>query len=152
MGQPAQQELLDGCKVYQLPGADAKETKTCQSWWDPARSTGLARRRTPRQQQAWISANLRGMLSRYSIANIPDGTSNTILVIEASNAVPWTKPEDVMYDPQKPMPKFGKLLADQFLVGLADGSVRFVTPKVKEKTLRQAIEPSDGNVLGEDWN
>ena len=33
-------------------------------------------------------------------ADFPDGGGNTILAVEAANAVPWTKPEDVVYDPK----------------------------------------------------
>ena len=29
---------------------------------------------------------------KVGIANIPDGTANTIMVVEAEGAVPWTKP------------------------------------------------------------
>ena len=39
--------------------------------------------------------------------SIPDGTANTILVVEAAEAVPWTKPEDLEYDPNGPLPKLG---------------------------------------------
>src|SRR5437868_1562092 len=31
-------------------------------------------------------------------ASIPDGTSNTVLVVEAGEPVPWTKPQDLPYD------------------------------------------------------
>jgi type II secretory pathway pseudopilin PulG len=37
------------------------------------------------------------------------------------------------------------------LVGLADGSVRFVSAKVSEATWRAAITPAGGEVLGPDW-
>src|SRR6266540_3157748 len=33
--------------------------------------------------------------SKYSIGNIPDGTSNTIWCVEATSAVPWAKPADM---------------------------------------------------------
>src|SRR5262245_3545388 len=36
--------------------------------------------------------------------DFPDSTSNTILVIEAGTPVPWTKPEDLVYDPDGPLP------------------------------------------------
>src|SRR5579872_2102693 len=34
-------------------------------------------------------------------------TSGTILVVESFEAVPWTKPQDIEYDPNKPLPKLG---------------------------------------------
>lgn len=38
---------------------------------------------------------------------LPDGTSNTALCVEAANAVPWTKPEDIEFDFKNPPLKFG---------------------------------------------
>jgi hypothetical protein len=38
-----------------------------------------------------------------------------------------------------------------FLVALADGSVRMISPKVKEATLRAAITAAGGEVMGDDW-
>jgi hypothetical protein len=39
--------------------------------------------------------------------DFPDGLSNTILVVEAEEPVPWSKPVDLTYDPNGPLPKFG---------------------------------------------
>ncbi|WP_410969410.1 hypothetical protein, partial [Salmonella sp. SAL04284] len=38
-----------------------------------------------------------------TFAEITDGTSNTLLVVESNDAVPWTKPDDLPYDPEKPV-------------------------------------------------
>ena len=35
------------------------------------------------------------------IPDITGGTSNTILIVEAKRDVPWTKPEDIDFDPNK---------------------------------------------------
>ena len=37
------------------------------------------------------------------------------------------------------------------LIGLADGSVRTVTPKLSAETWNSAVQPNDGNLLGPDW-
>ena len=42
----------------------------------------------------------------------PDGTSGTLLIVEGGTAVPWTKPEDIPYDPGKPLPQLGGLFKD----------------------------------------
>ena len=34
-----------------------------------------------------------------------DGTSNTILVLETDQSVPWTKPEDLEWAPDGPLPR-----------------------------------------------
>ena len=36
-----------------------------------------------------------------------DGTSNTVLVVEAATAVPWTKPDELPYDPNGMLPSLG---------------------------------------------
>jgi hypothetical protein len=36
--------------------------------------------------------------------DFPDGLENTLFVIEAPHAVPWTKPVDLAYGPDKPLP------------------------------------------------
>ncbi len=90
--------------------------------------------------------------SKYMVGNIPDGTSNTILAVESSKAVPWTKPADLPYDAAKAIPDFGKAYGGKPLCAIADGSVRTIDlKKVSPATLRNAICPADGNVLGADW-
>jgi hypothetical protein len=84
-------------------------------------------------------------------ATFTDGTSNTFLVVEAGEAVPWTKPQDLPYDATKPLPKLGKFWGGAFLAALADGSIRTISKSISETTLRAAITPSGGEVLGSDW-
>src|SRR5207237_2469055 len=81
-----------------------------------------------------------------SLAQIPDGTSNTLLTVEAANAVPWTKPEDIMYDPTK-MPKIAYNWNGSCNVGFADGSVRTIKKTLDEKIWHMLIQTSDGNVI-----
>ncbi len=79
-----------------------------------------------------------------SSGSLFDGASNTIMAVEAGEPVPWTKPDDLPYDPKKPLPKLGGLFADGFNILMADGSVRFVKTGVKEEVLRRAITRNDG--------
>ncbi len=72
---------------------------------------------------------------------IADGTSRTILLVEAKRPVPWTKPEDIAYAADKPLPKLGGWVPGEFLVAIADGSVRPVAANVDEKLLRAWITP-----------
>jgi hypothetical protein len=37
-------------------------------------------------------------------SDFPDGLDKTLFIIEAAEAVPWTKPVDLAYDPNKPLP------------------------------------------------
>jgi hypothetical protein len=81
------------------------------------------------------------------IAAITDGTSNTILAVEAGKAVPWTKPDDVPYDAKDNLPKLGGLFKEGFHILMADGSVRFVRRDFDQQTLRLAITRNDGQVV-----
>lgn len=78
------------------------------------------------------------------IQDITDGTSNTIAVVEAKRAVPWTKPEDIEYSVEKPMPKFGGLRPGGYIVALFDGSVRFVQENLDQQVLRALITKAGG--------
>jgi hypothetical protein len=91
--------------------------------------------------------------TRFGIGNIPDGTSNTLLVVESSRAVPWTKPADIAYDKDKPIPDFGRAYGNKPLGVMADGHARMLDlSKISTRTLRLAIQPDDGYTLGPDWN
>ena len=75
------------------------------------------------------------------------------MIAEAGNPVIWTKPDDMEYDPKKPLPRLGRVWNPAgFLAAMADGSVRMVGPKVTEKTLRAAITAAGNETLGPDWN
>lgn len=89
--------------------------------------------------------------------DFPNGTSNTILVIEAGAAVPWTKPADLVYDPNGPLPPLGAgySLPAKFIcyeVGrrpvtnacLADGSGQLITDTMDEQTIRSLITRNGG--------
>jgi hypothetical protein len=81
-----------------------------------------------------------------------DGTSNTILIAIVDQAVPWTKPDDVAFDPNRPVrPLLSTYHNGAYLVLLADGSVRSLSRDISEKTLKMAITANDGQVMGPDW-
>jgi RNA polymerase sigma factor (sigma-70 family) len=80
-------------------------------------------------------------------ASIPDGTSNTILVVEAANPVPWSKPEDLPFVADQALPKFGGLFGGDFNALFADGAVQFLSAKSDAQVLRFAIMPADGQPI-----
>ncbi len=73
------------------------------------------------------------------LTDFTDGGSNTILIVEAATAVPWTKPEDITFNPDEPV---APLLSKHFRganVIMADGSVRFFPRDTPDATLKAAI-------------
>jgi serine/threonine protein kinase len=84
-------------------------------------------------------------------AQFLDGSANTLLLVEAAKAVEWTRPEELAYEPDHPLPKLGGHFPNGYHAALADGSVLFVSGAVSEDTLRHAITRNDGNALGQDW-
>jgi hypothetical protein len=42
-----------------------------------------------------------------SIREITDGTSNTLLLAECRRTTPWTKPDDILFDPSESLPELG---------------------------------------------
>ncbi|VTS06573.1 DUF1559 domain-containing protein [Tuwongella immobilis] len=82
--------------------------------------------------------------SRTRFANITDGTSNTIMVVETADEVPWAKPDEIVMKPGQPLPKFGGYYAGGFNALFGDGSVRFISEKVDARVLRLLIAADDG--------
>lgn len=86
-----------------------------------------------------------------------DGTSNTLAVVESSEAVEWTKPDDMTYLGEgaadadaalPPVPKLGGVYPGGFYAAMADGTVRFFPNTLSEKDLRALITVNGGDTLG----
>lgn len=86
------------------------------------------------------------------IADFTDSLSNTIMVIEAGEPVPWTKPEELEYDPNQPLPSLRAPFRNLIRAGMGDGSVRIIQIlKIQESTLRAAITHNGQEPIGYDW-
>jgi hypothetical protein len=80
----------------------------------------------------------------HKLTDILDGTSNTALVLEATNAVIWTKPDDLNFNPNGALPWLGGQFSNGFHVLMCDGSVRFASNTTNALTLRCLIQRNDG--------
>ena len=102
------------------------------------------------------------------MADITDGTSNTLMFVEAKRDIPWTKPEDIPYTADlpragapdapggahsryaanAPLPKFGGHYPGGFLAAIADGRVQFISNNLDPASLRAVITRDGGEPIG----
>jgi hypothetical protein len=66
-------------------------------------------------------------------------SQNVLLAVEAAEPVPWTKPEDIPYQPEKPLPPIGGLFADITQAVFLEASVVALRKDVDEKVLKALI-------------
>jgi prepilin-type processing-associated H-X9-DG protein len=80
------------------------------------------------------------------IQKITDGTSNTIMLVEAddSRAVIWTQPNDYKIDPDNPKAGLVRPGTRGFNAAFADGSVRMLLDTIDAATLRALFTANGG--------
>lgn len=83
------------------------------------------------------------------LMSVIDGTSNTILAVEAKRDVPWTKPEDIAFDPAKAGEVLRELGGERggFNAAFADGSVRFLSGMMDLNAFKTFVTPAGGEVI-----
>ncbi len=124
-------------KVFAIPGAKAEPGKTFYR--------GFSGKST-----LFDATSKDG--KRVGLADVVDGTSNTIGVVEAKEAVIWTKPDgelpfDAKLDPANAKIIFnlvGGHFAGGFNVLFLDGSVRFIKSSVNPNVLRAPSSHATG--------
>ncbi len=121
-------------------------TKIPKVYADP---TGKTRDRSATYYQVFVGPHAafeKHEFMRFPVS-FPDGLSNTLLIVEAANPVPWTKPEDLHFAPDEPIPELGGPFPGLFHAAFADGTVCAIAKKIDPGTLRNAIMRDDGQVV-----
>src|SRR5262249_13592429 len=77
-----------------------------------------------------------------------DGESNTLLVVETARAVPWTKPEDVAFVPERMPSGLGSRHPLGVNVGFADGTPRLLKYTIDLRTLYALLTRDGGEISG----
>ncbi|MCU0878866.1 MAG: DUF1559 domain-containing protein [Pirellulaceae bacterium] len=82
---------------------------------------------------------------------ITDGTSNTIIVVEAlpEAAVVWTKPDDLVIEEKAPLAGLANEATPTFSTLFGDGSVRVISRTVDAQVLWNLLRMNDGNPIGQ---
>ncbi|HVL12112.1 MAG TPA: DUF1559 domain-containing protein [Gemmata sp.] len=128
-------------KVFEVAGREAPKGHTYYQAFltpDPQKQKGNA----AAVGRTWL---VEGGKWRTTLAQIPDGTSNTIGVAEARASVVWTKPDDLPFGEK--LPPLGEDRADTFLALMLDGSVRALPSNLPADVLRILIDGQDGRVV-----
>ena len=81
------------------------------------------------------------------MVDITDGISNTILVAESAETVPWSQPKEMAYDRNGPVPALGVPGRSTLQVLMVDGSVRSFSNKTSPDVIRGGIDPKDGKLF-----
>lgn len=91
------------------------------------------------------------------IADVTDGTSNTLMVVEVCNSgVPWMSPTDLSLDSMQMKINGGPTEIRSrhpggANVAMTDGSVRYISNTVPPETLRALITRNDGTAVPRDY-
>jgi hypothetical protein len=87
-----------------------------------------------------------GSAKGLSFRDITDGLSNTIILLDVDDghAVTWTRPEDLKYDPNRPLTGLAGHHPGVIPVMFADGSLHFLRAKIAKQKL-QALFTRNGN-------
>ncbi len=138
------------------------EYKKDQPWDSPANKAVLEKMpnvfRHPSQPKGSTSTSVfaaygKGMIFEPNdkdgtkLSEVTDGTSSTVAIVEGRKEVPWTKPEEILFDLEKgELPTFGTTNKDILLVGFGDGSVHALAKSIDPKTLKALFTKAGGEL------
>jgi hypothetical protein len=84
---------------------------------------------------------------KTKITEITDGTSNTLMVVAAKEAVLWTKPDELIFDPKGNPADLLYFQNDVTPALFGDGSVLYLSRKVTVENWRALVSKNGGEVV-----
>jgi hypothetical protein len=122
------QVMLDGAELFAVHGEEpAEDSPTCGYFVIAGKGTLFDGENEPTRQ------------------SVTDEAAATILLVEARRPIPWTKPEDISYDPAAALPELGGHVQSMFAAAFVDGSVRLLANGTDEATLRAMFTKAAGD-------
>jgi hypothetical protein len=137
-------------RVHLLPFMDElglyKEFKQNEPWDSPHNIKLL-----PRMPKIFAAPGIKTKepyTTHYQLMTGPDTVSDVkaktrifdgIVIVEASDPTPWTKPTDLVYDAKKPLPKLGGIFQDGFHAIDISGNANFWPRPLDEANFRARI-------------
>jgi beta-lactamase regulating signal transducer with metallopeptidase domain len=82
-----------------------------------------------------------------SLPEIQDGTSNTLLLVEAKRDIPWTRPDDIPLDSLQGVSDLAGYHHEGVNVALADGSARFLSMSLDAVLFRSLATKAGGEII-----
>lgn len=79
-----------------------------------------------------------------TFARITDGPSSTVWLVESHRNIPWTKPEDIAFDPAKPLPELGGVFEGTLRMGFLDNRIEARRTPIEENLLRSYFTVAGG--------
>jgi tetratricopeptide (TPR) repeat protein len=85
----------------------------------------------------------------HTIRNATDGFDNTIMVVQTGwdRAVPWTKPEDIEFDPAHPLAALGTLGKEPILCSTVLHKTLVLPPDIDAQTFAALVTPAGGEIV-----
>jgi prepilin-type processing-associated H-X9-DG protein len=82
-----------------------------------------------------------GTAEGIGFAKISDGTSKTIVLVEADadRAIEWTRPDDIKFDAKDPHAGFGKLRPGGSNAAFCDGHIQFISADIDPGLMKALI-------------
>jgi hypothetical protein len=77
--------------------------------------------------------------NRTTFEGLADAVASTFEIVEVAESVPWTKPDELIYDAGKPLPKLGGHFSGCFLASFCDASVLPIRNDARAEDLKLLI-------------